>query len=112
MGEMAKKKLFTSKGVILSGHELPDDLPAKELDAIRAAGGLEDQRSSAKRGKSSRSTKGGKSADAKADELAAAEAAVEAARAKIEAAGNDLAKKAEAERELSDAEAELAQLES
>ena len=111
MGEIAKKKLFTSKGVILSGHDLPDDLPAKEVDAIRAAGGLEDQRLSAKRGKSSRSSKGGKLTDPKADEVAVAAAAVEAAQAKLEAAGDDVAEKAEAERELADAEAKLAQLE-
>lgn len=102
MADIAKKKLLTSKGVILSGQELPDDLPKGEVDAIRKAGGLEEQRRSSKGGKSAKPTK--------ADLVAEAEKVVADAEAELSAAGEDLAKKAEAQKTLDAAQAELAKL--
>lgn len=99
MAEFAKKKLLTSKGVIRSGQELPDNLPKGEVDAIRKAGGLEEQRRPAKPRK-------GETPDA----IAAAEKSVADAKADLAAVGEDLAKKAEAEKALAAAEAELAKL--
>jgi len=106
MADIAKKKLLTSKGVVRSGEELPDSLPAKEVDAIRAAGGIEEQRTATRK-----SGKPAKKVDKPtAAEIAAAEQAVADAEADVSAAGEDLAKKAEAQKTLEAAQANLAKL--
>lgn len=103
MGEVAKFKLITSKGVVLAGDPVPDGLLSeKELGAIREAGGLEG--APAKKGKG-KSGKGGSGADAAA--IAAAEQKVLDAQAAVTAAGTDTVVLDKAKEDLAEAEAEL-----
>jgi hypothetical protein len=39
----ARATLYTSKGVVAVGAEIPASLPAAEVEVIRAAGGLEEE---------------------------------------------------------------------
>lgn len=45
MADIAAKKLFTSKGIVRAGVELPKGLPAAELKLIRKAGGVDEAKS-------------------------------------------------------------------
>jgi hypothetical protein len=42
MAAIAKKQLYTSGGIVLAGQALPK-LPAKEIEAIRLSGGLDEE---------------------------------------------------------------------
>ncbi|MCG6115099.1 MAG: hypothetical protein MEQ84_07855 [Mesorhizobium sp.] len=45
MADIAAKKLFTSKGIVRAGGDLPKGLPAAEMKLIREAGGVDEAKS-------------------------------------------------------------------
>jgi hypothetical protein len=97
MAHIAKKKLITSKGIVRSGEELPD-LPAAELKAIAAAGGI-----------AAPEPRANAAAKTLSDDRKKAEKAVADAEALVESATSD-DEKAEAGRLLDEARAALAAL--
>lgn len=102
MAHIAASKLMTSKGNVLSGEELPNDLPADEVKAIGEAGGILDWKASGKA-----ANEGGRKATGKAAEKRAAENAVKDAEALVANASTD-ADRETAQKLLDDATAELA----